>query len=785
MYNFIDVNEVSEAVVLPSEALQINGEYIEDLIPGYRTLTVSGREALSPELSYFNTGVRDGSVIQNKRFPARIIKVAYQLIAESNEAFRDAYNKLASILNVDNAELIFNDEPDVFFTGTPSTIGEVEPGKNAVTGEFEIFCADPFKYSVNEYEAEANETDGSILINYNGTYKAYPTLEAEFYNEDESNAALTGNGDCGYVAFFNENEKIIQLGDPDEADTESYAKSQTLVTQKFQTETAWNAITERNWPSNVGKVSNVDIQQSGNVDIAVASWLTTAAPATSGTLISITSTAAKPNIKYTVTAKASGRKENEINVKVTISAYVNVATKTTTETTTTTTPVAGAKIALPSSGVLLYKTSEATQAVTRLSTGSYYLWDTSIKNGRIRVTNQKSYAGKSDKVTGWINVDDIDLPTTTTTKKTVTTIGLGKGYGLEASIQLGSGSWKSVILKNESTNWNGGATYTKTLDVTVKDLTADTTEIEDIKFKVERTDKKDGEAGKIKETDCADLKISTYTDPIADTYYLMPETYGSSSGLHGPSITRTIPDDAAGDVGAKNFTFSYKQKMAIGSSNSATQQLGCFQALLISGSGSSRKIVAGVNIFKNKDGKKANLRFYVNGKTVNTTEIDLSVNNKYFGNNSTSKGIKTVKTSTITKVGKQIQFNVGGIKKTFNDNGIKDVAVTQITFLMAQYGTKPVLSYNGLYWAKFVKNNCDTWEDIPNKFGSNDVVLADCKNGEIYLNDTPTPALGALGNDWEDFYLTPGLNQIGFSYSNWVKDEYAPKFRVRYREVFI
>ena len=47
MYNFIDVNEVSEGVVLPSEALQINGEFIENLIPGYRTLNVSGREALS------------------------------------------------------------------------------------------------------------------------------------------------------------------------------------------------------------------------------------------------------------------------------------------------------------------------------------------------------------------------------------------------------------------------------------------------------------------------------------------------------------------------------------------------------------------------------------------------------------------------------------------------------------------------------------------------------------------------------------------------------------------
>ena len=129
MYNFIDVNDVYEASenMLPSEALMLNGEYIENLIEGYRTLQVTGREALSPELATYETGVRDGSAIKNKRYPARTITVKYQLIAESSEAFRSAYNKLGGILNVSNAEMIFHDEPDMFYTGTPSAIGEVEP----------------------------------------------------------------------------------------------------------------------------------------------------------------------------------------------------------------------------------------------------------------------------------------------------------------------------------------------------------------------------------------------------------------------------------------------------------------------------------------------------------------------------------------------------------------------------------------------------------------------------------------------------------------------------------
>ena len=150
MYSFIDTTESQNSADLPSEALQINGVYIENEISGYRTLYVSGREAMSPEIATYETGIRDGAMLQSKRYPARTITVGYQLIAKDNKTFREAYNKLNRILDVKEAELIFADEPDKYFTGTPSGAGEVDPGRNAVTGEFEILCVDPFKYSVEE-----------------------------------------------------------------------------------------------------------------------------------------------------------------------------------------------------------------------------------------------------------------------------------------------------------------------------------------------------------------------------------------------------------------------------------------------------------------------------------------------------------------------------------------------------------------------------------------------------------------------------------------------------------
>lgn len=126
MYDFIDVNEVA-GKKLPAEALQINGEYIENIIDGYRTLYVSGREAMSQELESYEVGVSDGAKLKSRRYPARTITVAYQLIAGSSEEFREKYNQLGGLLNTKDAELIFADEPDKYFTGTPEELGEVDP----------------------------------------------------------------------------------------------------------------------------------------------------------------------------------------------------------------------------------------------------------------------------------------------------------------------------------------------------------------------------------------------------------------------------------------------------------------------------------------------------------------------------------------------------------------------------------------------------------------------------------------------------------------------------------
>lgn len=688
MYNFTDVTEVPEGLSLPSEALKINGEYIEDQISGYRTLTVEGREALSPEISSFETGSRDGSVLKGKRYPARVIRITYQLVANSNEEFRNAYNKLASILNVTNAELVFNDETDKYFIGTPSLVGEVPPGKNSVVGEFEILCLDPFKYSLMEYEAVPDLDDSSILLDYQGTYKSFPKLEAAFYKENEmsedgeTTQPLTGAGDCGFVSFFTEDEKIIQLGDPDEVDkVNEYPASQTLVNYEFDNPHMWGTVTNPFWSTNNGVTSSADVTQAGSLQMGVASYTKGEKQEhTQGTLIEITSTANYPRIHYKVYAIMTERTDTSAQVNM------NITTK---------------------------------------------------------LDNHESH--------------------------------FGKGYSLVAYVKFG-GITKSVTLKTTEEEWKGAYSHTKGLKFNITGLTTASKTISGITFYTTRPDDTGGTAGLINETECSTFKIAAKSTDVPSTYYLTPLSYGTGAKWHGPSITRGIPADNSGEVGAKNFTLTYAQKMCIGENSGAESQYGAFQVILWTTKGDEKVVVAGASVRKEKSGNTAKVRCYVNGKTIHENNISIAYN---------SKVLKPAVRNTIRKSGSHVEIRVGDVFYAFDDEAIKDVAVTNITFTFSKYSGKATLSHNGLCWVKFVKNNCDTWKDIPNKFSANDVIEADCRTGEILLNGIDASSYGALGNDWEGFCLTPGLNRIGFAYSDWVAKEYAPSFKVKYREVFL
>ena len=78
--------------------------------------------------------------------------------------------------------------------------------------------------------------------------------------------------------------------------------------------------------------------------------------------------------------------------------------------------------------------------------------------------------------------------------------------------------------------------------------------------------------------------------------------------------------------------------------------------------------------------------------------------------------------------------------------------------------------------------NVIKWNDVPNKFATNDLLVVDCETGSVKLKGLENKGLGAIGNDWENLCLKPGKNQIKCLHSSWAR---TPKIKMYYREVYL
>lgn len=236
---------------IPTEAVSINGRYLEDIVDGYRTLYTKGRESLGAELDTYSVGVADGETFKSKRYPARTLTIGFQLIASTASEFVESFNQLNNILSLDEADFIFHDEEDKFFAGTPIFNASVEEGELSVKGEWGIYCAYPYKRSVEPVvltmdDAEVTNTTASWAIEYNGARPSRPVLRVTFAGAREGGES-SEDGDCGFVAFMDDEENIIQLGNPDVLDLDAYNKAETLCNRVFSSLTDWSTSGGHTW----------------------------------------------------------------------------------------------------------------------------------------------------------------------------------------------------------------------------------------------------------------------------------------------------------------------------------------------------------------------------------------------------------------------------------------------------------------------------------------------------------------------------------------------------------
>lgn len=164
MYQFKDtvVDTTSEAAFVPSDNMMINGTGLNELVPGYRQLSVSGRGLVSRRVNTTEIPNRGGIWIDDVQDEAREIKIYYQLTAKSSEALRECFWQLNKVLRSSSTlSISFKDEPEFIYFATYSEAEDFQENHLSIISNFTLLCANP-----NKQTNIQRSTNGSVLLKY-------------------------------------------------------------------------------------------------------------------------------------------------------------------------------------------------------------------------------------------------------------------------------------------------------------------------------------------------------------------------------------------------------------------------------------------------------------------------------------------------------------------------------------------------------------------------------------------------------------------------------------------
>lgn len=251
--------------------------------------------------------------------------------------------------------------------------------------------------------------------------------------------------------------------------------------------------------------------------------------------------------------------------------------------------------------------------------------------------------------------------------------------------------------------------------------------------------------------------------------YVTYDNLGTGTGMQGFSYGRKVSADSNGVVGATDFEF----KAGFWFEASSYNQTGMMMAELRDASGNAICSIAFYKLSQSNNAGK--IRINVQGLIY---EFDFQTNDK---NIHTSKG----KEFSIVKSGNTITFHSGGAKnggiiKTVRLDALKSMVMTDVVFYVGKVAlTNPMLRMRITHCT--VRKDKVKKTDVKNLFGAGDVLTVDTASGTVALNDVEIQ-LGALGNNWDEFYLEPGKNKIKCIYSDWAQ---APTFKITNQEAYL
>ncbi|MDQ0158801.1 distal tail protein Dit [Alkalibacillus salilacus] len=227
MYEFVDINERGTTSTSLSIKTTFNGINLDDVLTddtgSFQTLTIAGRSTVNNRINTTEVPGMSGAIESDGyTMDMREITVKYQIKDETNEGFRDRYNRLNDLLRGTKNELAFSDENAVFYATTQSN--EVpEEDSNSLVATITFLCSDPYKYGP---EKEVDLTGQGTVINVEGTQAAKPRFEFDVLAP--ITFAMVSNGD-----------EYMMIGQPVDVDSYTFEKYESILSFEGSTTVGW------------------------------------------------------------------------------------------------------------------------------------------------------------------------------------------------------------------------------------------------------------------------------------------------------------------------------------------------------------------------------------------------------------------------------------------------------------------------------------------------------------------------------------------------------------------
>lgn len=149
LYRFRDIAEIAYPGEMSVQTI-FNGVNLDQTLPGFYTLSVSGREVAARDLEMQKyRSYKTCSAITSSTLAARHIEVKYAMITKCERDYIEQFEQLNAVLQKPEGRLMFTDDTGFFYEAELGTAEELNGGLYHQIGNLSFARGYPYKKAVD------------------------------------------------------------------------------------------------------------------------------------------------------------------------------------------------------------------------------------------------------------------------------------------------------------------------------------------------------------------------------------------------------------------------------------------------------------------------------------------------------------------------------------------------------------------------------------------------------------------------------------------------------------